>query len=125
MSENTTPAPEDFNPEDVAAQAMADIMADSTKLLTGYLRIHAARITAERELEELARQEWAQWRALTSTKKGGFSEAQLRRQAIQPPAAMPRRDRGKKRATRATTKAPATAPTTEAIPEHGGQQYGG
>lgn len=131
MSDNTSTAGEELNPQELAERAMADIMADSTRTLTDYLRVHAARITAERKIEDLAREEWAMWRALTSTKKGGFTEAQLRRQAIHPPAPMPRRDRGKKRSTKAATKSvQAPADSTDerqatALPDSGSNQFGG
>lgn len=128
MSENTTPETEGFDAQEAAAKAMADIMADSTKLLTNYLRLTAARLTAERELEELAKEQWAAWRALTSSKRGGFTEAQLKRQAITAPAPTPRRDRGKKRTTKTATPAPAAPVAEQHNPghqEHGGSNYGG
>jgi hypothetical protein len=126
MSENITPGTEEFAAQEAAEKAMADIMADSTKLLTNYLRLNAARITAERELEELAKEQWAAWRALTSSKKGGFTEAQLKRQAITAPAPVPRRDRGKKRTTKTTApSAPVVEQASTEHPEHGGSHYGG
>lgn len=111
MTENIENTEQDLDA--AAAQAMNDLMADSTQLLKNYLRLTAQRLTAERELEAVAKEEWAAWRELTSPKKGGFSEAQLRRQAILPPRPQPRRDRGKKRPAKPSTKtttheAPAT-----------------
>lgn len=113
MSEQIHNEAHENTAEELAQQAMAELMADSTKALTEYLRKHAARLDFERALEEIARDEWAAWKALTSEKKGGFSEAQLRRQGIMPPAPMPRRDRGKSRPKKAAAK-PAAAPATQA-----------
>jgi hypothetical protein len=114
--------------EDLTAQAaaeaqaaMAEMMADNTKLLTNYLSLQAKRIMAEKELEELAKEQWAAWRALTSSRNGGFSEAQLKRQAITAPAPVPRRDRGKKKTS---TRKPASAAATPVVEQQDGQQFG-
>lgn len=122
MTEETNTT-EDFDARaaEEAAAAVREMVADKTTLLTNYLSLQARRITAERELEELAKEQWAAWRALTSSRSGGFSEAQLKRQSIIAPAPVPRRDRGKKKTT---GRKAASAATTPAVEQQHEQQHG-